>query len=38
MVSGFYKVLSLFFFTYVFSHQLGLVLFIGFIATIVVAF
>jgi hypothetical protein len=38
MVFGFYKVLSFFFFNYVFPHQPGLVLFIGFIATIVVAF
>jgi hypothetical protein len=38
MVFGFYKVLSLFFLNYVFSHQPRLVLFIGFIATIVVAF
>jgi hypothetical protein len=41
MIFGFYKALSFFFSTYVFSHQLvwfWLVLFIGFIATIVVVF
>jgi hypothetical protein len=37
MVFGFYKVLSFFFLTHVFSHQPRLVLFIGLIATIVVA-